>query len=239
MKYLDPNPKESKNLADDDMLTNATVKFRLKADVLENKEEGVVKKEDGSDYFQYKPEGGTLAICNMKGDYLAFLVEGQRHTEINGCECVMNLPHMYVYSFTPYLADGQKASEFKIDGKPLYAFARIHADAIINPMKKVQSYEICYAMSKASNADGKEPGNASMFNSPAFLAKRRKADAEVAIKRDDCFKEGMSKRKSYGACVAKTDPADSQYRQVTIGANVDPVMMACCVLVMEKLEFKL
>jgi hypothetical protein len=216
--------------------TTGNTKFKIKNDLVKTKEDYVVKKDDGTDFFKIVSQEGTCVVTSMSGEKLAFMIEGQRHTAIYGCECVMTLPHMYIYSFTSFLdASLQMASEFKVDDKPLYPFARIHAEASLNPWKKVQNYEVAYAMNRINNREGERKYNADMFSGSTYLVKKRLQDGTVAFKRDYCFKEEMKGNwgKSYGVAVATKDASDPTLHTIECAANICPVLMACLVMCME------
>jgi hypothetical protein len=219
---------EQKTLAEASMMSDSDlITFLIKSDLLSSKEESVIKKADGTDYMKTIVTGECLAITNLEGTPLAVLVEGTRHTEINGCECVMTLPHMYIYSFTPYLAEGQWASEFKYDDKPLYPFARMHAEASLNPWKKVQKYEIAYATNKLNQMKGERQQNSDMFSASHYIARRRLKDTEFSVKRD------------WPTFNVATASKEGDYHKITCGTKCDTVLMACLLLISELLFFRL
>jgi hypothetical protein len=229
-QFLKPKPLygEQKTLAEANMMSGTElISFLLKSDLLVNKEEAIIKKADGTDFMKTIVTGECLALTNLEGTPLAVLVEGTRHTEINGCECVMTLPHMYIYSFTPYLAEGQWASEFKFDGKPLYPFARCHAEASLNPWKKIQKYEIAYATNRLNQREGERKQNSDMFCASQYISRRRLKDAECAIKRD------------WPVFNCATASKEGDFHKITCGTNCDTVLMACLLLIMEQLFFRL
>merc|ERR1740138_1342542 len=95
--------------------------------LLEDQDDYVIKDYDGKEIYKVKREGGLTSFRTMQDEVLCAIGVDARFSYINGVECLISLPHMYIYALKPF-KEGTPASEFKMEGQPLFFWARVHKD---------------------------------------------------------------------------------------------------------------
>jgi hypothetical protein len=245
-------PGESKNLTPEAMVNNKNItQVKLKADLLATKENFSIKTLGGQEIMKIvaKSDSKIVSMYSPKDEHLASMAAAKggvggmqrQYSNVYGKQTSGKVPHMYIYSLDPYMPEGQKESAYQIDGKPLYPWARVHVEHSKDP--KLQCCEISYAKhDDARKCPRRGAGeyeieqNADMFSTATFDVTRRIKDGVSLIERVWCFKKGMTEGKKYPVCQAHNDPKDPGVKIVTIGANVDPVLMLTTTLILEQLE---
>jgi hypothetical protein len=227
--FLEKHAPEKKLIAEGLIDAEKITTFSFMANTLISRDGSVIKKGDGTEIFKMEATAKLIKVCSMSGDPLAFLVPDTRKSMVAGSKADANFDHMYIYSLTPYLK-GAPAHDLTYEEKPLYPWARVHREEGLSS-GKIHTFELCVA-SRKLNAN-LEKVNSDMFGAFLYRFKLRMEDGAMMVQRTGV---GSETQKPYGIAMITPDAQNAQSRNVSISANVDPVLLTCGCLIAEGIE---